>query len=56
MPGGKPPTRELIQKLLTDGYVEVKNLISKKGKPYKAVVMIDCSDDGNARVRPVFEK
>lgn len=56
MSGGKPPARELIQKLLTDGYVEVKDLISKKGKRYKAVVMIDCSDDGNARIRPVFEK
>ena len=56
MSGGKPPARELIQKLLADGYVEVKDLISKNGKRYKAVVMIDCSDDGNARIRPVFEK
>ena len=56
MPGGKPPEREMIQTLLNDGQVEVKNLISKKGKHFSALLVLDCSDDGNARVRPIFNK
>ena len=54
MPGGKPPRKAMIQKLLSDGQVEAKGLISKAGKPYDALVILDCADDGNARVRLVF--
>ena len=56
MPGGKPPTKEMIQTLLSDGQVEAKGLISQNGKPYNALLIMDCSDDGNARIRPVFAK
>ena len=42
------------KKLLSDGQVEAMGLISKAGKPYDAVVSLDCADDGNARVRLVF--
>lgn len=54
MPGGKPPESEMIRTLLSDGQVEVRNLISKKGKHFNALLILDCSDDGNARIRPVF--
>ena len=54
MPGGKPPRKAMIQTLLSEGQVEAKGLISKAGKPYNALVILDCSDDGDARVRLVF--
>ncbi|MBR3429399.1 MAG: DNA topoisomerase 3 [Clostridia bacterium] len=56
MPVGKPPTKEMIRTLLSDGQVEAKGLISQNGKPYNALLIMDCSDDGNARIRPVFAK
>ena len=54
MNDGKPPTRLLIHDLLTDGQVQVRGLKSKNGRKYSATVVLDCSEDGSARVRPVF--
>ena len=54
MSNGKPPAREMIQALLTDGQVYVKGLQSKNGRPFNALLMLDCAEDGSARISPVF--
>ena len=56
MSEGKPPTREMIQTLLTDGQVHAKGLKSKNGKTFNAVLVMDCAEDGSARIRPVFNQ
>ncbi len=56
MSNEKPPERQMIQKLLTDGEVYVKGLKSKNGKTYSALLILDCADDGTARISPVFNK
>ena len=56
MSNGKPPDKQMIQKLLTDGEVYIKGLKSKNGKNYSALLVLDCADDGTARISPVFNK
>ena len=56
MSGGKPPTRQMIQTLLTDGQVYAKGLKSKTGKTFSATLVMDCAEDGSARIRPVFNQ
>jgi len=56
MQEGKPPTRQLIHTLLTDGQVYVRGLRSKNGRNYSATLILDCAEDGSARVRPVFNQ
>lgn len=51
---GKPPTKAMVKDLLADGQIELKGLKSKNGKSYNAMLIIDCADDGSARIRPVF--
>ena len=53
---GKPPTRQLIHTLLTNGQVYVRGLRSKSGRNYSATLILDCAEDGSARVRPVFNQ
>ena len=56
MSGGKPPTREMIHTLLTEGQVHAKGLKSKNGKTYSALIVLDCAEDGSARISPVFNQ
>jgi DNA topoisomerase-3 len=56
MSGGKPPTREMIHTLLTEGQVHAKGLKSKNGKTYNALIVLDCAEDGSARISPVFNQ
>ena len=56
MSNGKAPEKQVIQKLLTDGEVYIKGLKSQNGKSYSALLILDCSDDGKARISPVFNK
>ncbi len=56
MSNGKPPTRQIIHTLLTDGQVHLDGLKSKTGKTYSALIILDCADDGTSRVRPIFNK
>ena len=52
---GKPPTAEMIRRLLHDGVVKLNGLTSKKtGKPYDAALQLECADDGSARLRFAF--
>mgnify|MGYP003343005659 FL=1 len=44
----------MVKDLLADGQIELKGLKSKSGKSYNAMLIIDCADDGSARIRPVF--
>ncbi|MBR3429036.1 MAG: DNA topoisomerase 3 [Clostridia bacterium] len=52
--GGKPPTTDMIRTLLSDGKVFAKGLKSKNGKTFSATLILDCAEDGSARIRPVF--
>ena len=56
MSGGKAPTREMIHTLLTEGQVHAKGLKSKNGKTYNALIVLDCAEDGSARISPVFNQ
>lgn len=51
---GKPPTAEMVKSLLQDGQITLKGLRSKTGKLYEARLVLDCAEDGSARIRPVF--
>ena len=53
---GKPPTRQMIHTLLTDGQLHVRELQSKNGRSFSATLVLDCAEDGSARVRPVFNQ
>jgi hypothetical protein len=56
MSGGKAPTREMIHTLLTEGQVHAKGLKSKNGKTYNDLIVLDCAEDGSARISPVFNQ
>ena len=52
--GGKPPTKQMVQELLSNGQVKLTGLKSKAGKRYDALIILDGAEDGSARIRPVF--
>ena len=54
--GAAAPTREMIHTLLTEGQVHAKGLKSKNGKTYNALIVLDCAEDGSARISPVFNQ
>lgn len=56
MSEGKPPTPQMIRTLLTDGKVFARGLKSKNGKTFSATLILDCAEDGSARIRPVFNR
>ncbi len=54
---GKPPTAEMVSALLRDGHVRLTGLRSeKKQKTYDAALLLECDEEGNARLRLVFDQ
>lgn len=52
---GKPPTAEMVSALLRDGHVRLTGLQSEKKKAYDAVLLLECDEEGKARLRLVFD-
>lgn len=49
--------RQLVLPLVRDGRVQLNNLRSKRtGKPYSAMLVVECQDDGTPRFRFEFNK
>lgn len=54
---GKPPTAEMVSALLRDGHVRLTGLLSEsKKKPYDAMLLLECDEEGKARLRLVFDQ
>ena len=54
---GKPPTAEMVSALLRDGHMRLTGLLSEsKKKPYDAVLLLECDEEGKARLRLVFDQ
>ena len=52
---GKPPTKDMMRTLLQNGQIKLTGLKGKKGNRYDALLVLDCAEDGTARIRPVFQ-
>lgn len=54
---GKPPTAEMVSALLRDGHVRLMGLLSEsKKKTYDAILLLECDEEGKARLRLVFDQ